>query len=312
MLVKISLKKYRNAFFCIFLISGINAVIFSGCAGNNGNADAYGNFEAEEVVIGSESTGTILRFDVEEGDKIEKGRLAVLIDTIMPQLELEQLIASKESAKARLVQLQKSIDVQEERLSVLKKEADRITSMHKEKAVSTQKFDEVTGQYRIAMKELEQMRSQKPALKAELSAVETKIKAAREKLSRCKIVAPRSGIVLQKYAERGEFTGVGKPLLKMAETNELILRAYISGSQLDDVRIGQEVTVKFDKSKDDEHQRKGVVSWVASSAEFTPKIIQTKEERVDLVYAIKVRVPNPDGRIKIGMPGEVLFQSKTH
>jgi HlyD family secretion protein len=121
------------------------------------------------------------------------------------------------------------------------------------------------------------------------------------------VKAPENGVILQKYVEKGELATPGKPLFKMAETRELILRAYISGDQLDDIRVGQKVAVKYDRNREQEHSALGTVTWISPSAEFTPKIIQTKEERVDLVYAIKVKVPNPKGKIKIGMPGEVVF-----
>jgi len=291
-----------------YIIAGFGiVVILSGCDGNTDRADAYGNFEADEVVVSSEAAGKIQWFDVEEGDVVEKEKVIALIDTTLPRIELDQLLASKSSAEARLVQLKKSVDVQKERLKVIQKEVNRVTKMFQEKALSAQKFDEITGQFKIAQKELEQMQSQALAIRAEVRVVEARINAAKEKLSRCKMVAPFSGTVLQKYAEAGEVITFGKPILKMANTNEVILRAYVSGSQLDDVQLGQEIEIGFDKEKNSDHRRKGVISWVSPSAEFTPKIIQTKEERVDLVYAIKIRVPNSDGKIKIGMPGEVFF-----
>jgi HlyD family secretion protein len=295
---------YRSS---LNLSLSIVLMVLVACNGGNGKSDAYGNFEADEVVVSAENNGVLIDFQVDEGDRLKAGQEVALIDTVLPSLNLQQLNATLSSVEARLVQLQKNIDVQEERLKVLKKEADRVTNLHNENAISSQKFDEVTGQYDIARKELEQIRSQRLALLAEQKLNKAKIAAAKEQLNRCRVAAPITGTVLQKYAEKGEFATVGKPLFKMAETNELILRAYISGSQLDDVKIGQEVTVRFDKNEKSEHETKGRVSWVSSSAEFTPKIIQTKEERVDLVYAIKVIVPNDDGKLKIGMPGEVIL-----
>lgn len=288
----------------IFLL-GI-AFLFS-CNGNESKSDAFGNFEAEEVVVSSEANGVLTEFDLEEGAILKKDQQIGFVDTIIPALELQQLRAALQGVTARMTELRRGIEVQQQRLSVLKKEYDRVTSLYENKAIPEQKYDEVAGQYHISLRELEQLRSKKQVFEAELAMNKAQIDAATEKLSRCNIIAPASGTVLQKYAESGEFTGVGKPLFKMANTHELILRAYVAGSQLDDFGIGREVTVIYDKDAGDNHQVQGVVSWVASSAEFTPKIIQTKEERVDLVYAIKVRVANPEGKIKIGMPGEVLF-----
>ncbi|WP_010661926.1 HlyD family secretion protein [Marinilabilia salmonicolor] len=298
-----SLKRNYN----IFLMTGLVTFFLLSCNGGDFLSDAYGNFEAEEVVVSSRAQGTLVQLDINEGDVLEKGVPVGLVDTVLQRLELVQLSASAKGVDARMTQLQRSIDVQTERLAVLKKEYDRVTNLHEQNAIAAQKYDEVAGQYNVALRELEQVKSQRLVLQAERAVTQSRIGAAKEQLIRCRINTPVSGTVLEKYAEQGEFTTVGKPLFKMAGMEELILRVYVSGTQLDDVTIGQEVTVKYDKDADSEHQARGVVSWVASSAEFTPKIIQTKEERVDLVYAVKVRVPNPDGRMKIGMPGEVMF-----
>ncbi len=295
---------------CAFLRKVVSLFIFSillGCNGDNNMSDAYGNFEAVEIVVSAENSGVLKEFNLNEGDKIEENQKIALIDTVMPFLNLRQLMASKQSVKAKLVQLQRTIDVKKTRLDVLNKEVVRVTNLHEDKAIPTQKYDEVTGQYDIARKELEQVRSNRLSLQAEIDHIEARIEAAEEQLRRCVVMAPKSGTVLQKYAEEGELAVPGKPLLKMAETSELILRAYVSGHQLDDFSVGDEVFVKYDKNKDSEHETRGIITWVSSTAEFTPKIIQTKEERVDLVYAIKVLVQNPEGRLKIGMPGEVVF-----
>jgi HlyD family secretion protein len=293
-------------FLFVLLSGGVFFSLFS-CNGDNSQSDAYGNFEAEEVVVSARANGALIQLDIEEGDVLDEQVCVGLIDTVLPRLELKQLKASARSVSARLVQLQRGVDVQKERLAVLKKEYDRVTSLHKKSAISTQKYDGVVGQYNIALRELEKVKSQKLVLETERSMTDTKIEVAEEQLAWCRLKSPVAGTVLQKYAEKGEFTTIGKPLFKMAEMRELILRVYVSGSQLDDVKTGQEVTVKYDQDAGSEHLTKGVVAWVAASAEFTPKIIQTKEERVDLVYAVKVRVPNPGGEMKIGMPGEVVF-----
>lgn len=293
--------------FNIFFMTGLAAFFLFSCNGNNSLSDAYGNFEAEEVVVSSRANGTIIQLNINEGDVLDEGVLVGLVDTVLPRLEMEQLLASAKGVDARITQLQRSIEVQTERLAVLKKEFDRVTNLHKQQAIPTQKYDEVAGQYNVALREMEQVKSQRLVLESEKAMTQSRIDAAKEQLIRCRINTPVAGTILEMYAEQGEFTTAGKPLFKMAGLDELTLRVYVSGSQLDNVTIGQEVTVKFDKDAESEHQTRGVVSWIASSAEFTPKIIQTKEERVDLVYAVKVKVPNPDGKMKIGMPGEIIF-----
>lgn len=286
----------------------IGALLFlASCQGNHNQSDAYGNFEADEVVVSAETQGPLQYFDAEEGTTVKSGETVALIDTVLLSIDLERALTGRRAAEAGLNQLRKSIEVQETRLKVLHREVERITNLHEDEAVSTRKYDEVTGEYDVARKELEHLRSRRKALQEEINLAGQKVEGAREKLKRCSVKAPLKGVILQKYAEKGELVTPGKPLFKMAETNELILRAYISGDQLDDVKTGQEVTVKYDRDKQSEHSTTGTVTWVSPSAEFTPKIIQTKEERVDLVYAIKVSVPNPKGEMKIGMPGEVVF-----
>lgn len=279
------------------------------CTGNTSPADAFGNFEAEEVVVSARSNGTLVQWALSEGSFLEEGQLVGRIDTVLPHLEAAQLQAGIQGVRAGLEQWKRGMELQEERLTVLQKEWERAQALHREKAISEQHFDEVSGRYQIARREWHQFKAQGKVLEAEETLSQTRWLAAREQVERCRIVAPLSGVVLQSYAERGEFAAVGKPLFKMADTRELIFRAYVSGSQLDELQVGQEVQVRYDKDENGEHEVRGTVMWIAASAEFTPKIIQTKEERVDLVYAVKIRVPNPDGRIKIGMPGEVVFSS---
>jgi HlyD family secretion protein len=280
----------------------------TGCRNRDNESDAFGNFESDEVIVSAEENGRLLQFDMDEGDRLEKGQGCGLIDTTMLVLNLKQMEASRASVNARILQLYKTLDVQKARIDLMQTEADRITRMHQEGAATAQQFDKVTGELKVAFAEREQVRSQRAALLAEEQLVMARMEAANEQLNRCHIKAPVSGIILQKYVDAGELAVTGKPLFKMAETSELTLRAYVAGSQLRQVAIGQTVTVRYDKDKEDYSEKKGVVYWVSSSAEFTPKIIQTKEERVDLVYAIKVRVPNPEGELKIGMPGEVRFK----
>ncbi len=283
-------------------------LIAAGCTNHDDESDAFGNFESDEVIVSAEENGRLLQFDMNEGDRLEKGQECGLIDTTMLVLNLKQMEASRASVNARILQLYKTLDVQKARIDLMQTEADRTTRMHQEGASTAQQFDKVTGELKVAMAEREQVRSQRAALLAEEQLVMARMEAAYEQLNRCHIKAPVSGIILQKYVDAGELAVTGKPLFKMAQISELTLRAYVAGSQLHQVAIGQKVTVRYDKDQDDYSEKEGVVSWVSSSAEFTPKIIQTKEERVDLVYAIKVRVPNPEGELKIGMPGEVRFK----
>ena len=281
-------------------------ILLAACDGHNHLSDAYGNFEATEVLVSAEESGRLLSLSANEGDVIHSGELMGVIDTTMLVLKREQLLASQYAMEVSGRQVDKTVAVQQAKMDVMQKELERVKAMMADEAVTQQRFDQVEGEFIIAQRQLSQIQAQKEQVGAEKKVLAAQIKALNEQVNRCRVVAPVGGTVLQKYAEAGEMTGAGKPLFKVADITFMMLRAYISGSQLDDVAIGQKVEVLIDKGEDDFHRLEGLVTWVAETAEFTPKIIQTKEERVDLVYAIKVRVAN-DGRLKIGMPGEVVL-----
>lgn len=283
-------------------------LFISSCSNNNKTADAYGNFESDEVVVGAEESGRLMQLTINEGDVVKIGDVVGRIDTTMLVIKRQQLQASHAALDARLNQIAKAAMVQKAQLELLQKEEKRSKELAAENAITVQKLDQIEGETRIAQRQLEQIISQTDQVKAEQKVIDVQISAIDEQISRCVIVAPVEGTVLQKYCEQGELVVVGKPLFKLADLRNMHLRAYVSGSQLSDIQIGASVTVKFDNGKNGFYETEGTVAWIASSAEFTPKIIQTKEERVDLVYAIKILVQN-NGQIKIGMPGEVVFKS---
>lgn len=297
----------KKSFIIPFMGMMVMGLLTVSCSSNNDLADAYGNFESEEVVVSAEESGRLLAFNLKEGDKYAENTEVGLIDTTMLSLKRSQLVASRAALDARSLQIAKTAAVQKSQLDLLQKELGRARELSAGKAITTQKFDQIEGETQIAQRQLEQILSQNEQVKAEKKVMEAQLQQVEEQLRRCRILVPQSGTVLQKYAEAGELTAAGKPLFKMADLENMFLRAYISGTQLAEVEIGQQVTVRFDRGTNDFYQTDGVITWVAASAEFTPKIIQTKEERVDLVYAVKVQVKN-DGRIKIGMPGEVVFK----
>ncbi len=289
----------------IFVI--MTGMIFSSCSSNNDISDAYGNFESDEVIISAEESGRLLFLSVNEGDKVALGDVVGLIDTTMLSIKRDQLMASRVSLDARLLQISKTASVQQAQLDLMKKEFSRAKELSAQEAITTQKYDQIEGETRIAQRQLEQILSQNDQIKAEQKVVDAQIASVDEQIRRCSLKVSSQGTVLQKYVEQGEMVAVGKPLFKVADMQNVYLRAYVSGSQLPDIKIDQSVTVRYDKGSEDFYETKGVIYWVAQSAEFTPKIIQTKQERVDLVYAIKVRVEN-NGQIKIGMPGEVIIK----
>jgi HlyD family secretion protein len=299
----------NRIFIQCLMATGFMLMLLGGCSGNDQLSDAYGNFEATEVLVSAEENGRLLTISADEGDVVQTGQLLGIIDSTMLVLKREQLEASQHALEVSERQADRTVAVQQAKVDLMQKELGRVKAMKDEEAVTQQRFDQAEGEFIIAQRQLAQIQVQKEQVRAEKLVLEAQINALNEQVRRCRVVAPMGGTVLQKYAEAGEMTGAGQPLFKVANIEYLLLRAYITGSQLDDVALGQQVEVLVDKGDDDYHRLEGRVTWVAQSAEFTPKIIQTKEERVDLVYAIKVRVEN-DGRLKIGMPGEVVFNGR--
>ena len=290
----------------ILFIALISIGIFA-CKTGEERSDAFGNFEADPVIVSSESSGKILELNIEKGQNIEEGILAALIDTVQIDLKLKQLDAQKEAVVARRQSIQSQISVYEEQISNLRTNEKRVENMLKDGAATQKQLDDITGQISVLERQIESTRTQYTSVNKELEVLDAQRAATRDMLDRCLVTAPGNGTVLETYVEQGELATPGKPLFKMANLDELTLKVYVSGTQLPQVKIGQEVNVLIDKSETENQTLKGKVSWVSSEAEFTPKIIQTKEERVKLVYAVKVLVKN-DGTLKIGMPGEISWQ----
>ncbi len=288
------------------ILSLISGLMIISCSLSDEESDAYGNFEATEVFISAEVPGKMIHIDVEEGETLKKNQLICLIDTIPYYLKRNQLLAQRSVALSKAEQVKISKEVLMAQKKVVDQDFDRIQKMFADKAATQKQIDDVSGQLDVLKRQLKGQDASLKSVYSEIEVIDAQLAEIEDQLSRCQVTAPSDGVVLQKIAEQGELVATGKPIIKIANINTLFLRAYISGSQLPAVKIGQEVNVIFDKDEDDNQSIKGSVSWISSSAEFTPKIIQTKEERVDLVYAIKVLVKN-DGRLKIGMPGEVKF-----
>ena len=284
----------------------ILAGLFASCGNQNNKADAYGNFEATEVVISAMAQGEILSLKIEEGDILEEGAVVGLIDTTDLYLKKRQLLKSIAAVKTRLVSIQAQIDVQEQQKANLMVDKNRIDKLYKDGAATQKQVDDIHGAIDLLNARITATLSQKQQVMAETETLEIQIEQVEEALLKCFIRNPSPGTVLTKYAEAGEVAAPGKPLYKLADLSTMKLKVYVSGDQLPHVRIGQEVEVQFDKTKTENTSVTGKVSWISSTAEFTPKTIQTKEERVNLVYAVKVLVEN-DGSLKIGMPGEVYF-----
>lgn len=279
-------------------------VAMGSCRQGNTHADAYGNFEATEYTVSALANGQLLSLDISEGDEIAAGKIAGYIDTTELVLRRVQLINQHLVVRSRLKSVYAQLQVQKQQLKNIDTDRNRITALLKENAATTKQKDDADGMYELAVKQYEVTKTQIESIENEALAVLSQVDQLNEQINKCKIINPIDGIVLTKFAESKEVVIFGKPLYKIADLSHMELKAYISGAQLGNFVIGQQVNVIIDQSKTESRTFKGMVSWVASTAEFTPKTIQTKNERVDLVYAMKVKVLN-DGTIKIGMPGEI-------
>jgi HlyD family secretion protein len=314
----ISMKSYS------VFIAILAAVLFTQCSDGANGADAYGNFETDEVLVSSESNGKLLRFSVEEGQKLEAGAAVAVVDTVQQHLQKQQLLAKVRAIKSKspdissqLAVFTQQIATSEEQLRSMEREKRRVENLLKADAATPKQLDDITSQIDVLKQQMEVIRSQQGAQKRGLSiqqnavlqeaiAVQTQIAQLDDQIRRCVVKNPLQGTVTATYAEPSEVVAFGKPLYKIAGLDKLTLRAYVSGDQLVEVKIGQQVTVLVDAPDGAYQEHSGTVQWISEEAEFTPKVIQTKKDRVNLVYAMKVEVEN-DGSLKVGMPGEVKF-----
>ncbi len=288
-----------------YLISILLILVF-GCQNEIEKSDAFGNFETEAIIVSSESAGKILLFNIEKGEKVEPETISAVIDTIQIKLQLLQIDAKKAAVSSRKQSTQSQIEVFNEKKKNLEINKSRITKMKKDGAATQKQLDDINGQVNIIDKQILSTKTQFTAISKELEVLDSQTAMLTDQLKRCSVKPPITGIILETYAKQGELTSPGKPLYKLANLDKLTLKVYVSGAQLSAVKIGQTVEVLIDKNETENQSLSGVIIWISSEAEFTPKIIQTKEERVKLVYAVKISVEN-DGTLKIGMPGEVNF-----
>jgi HlyD family secretion protein len=284
------------------IITAILTGFLSSCS-NGEKADGYGNFEATEITISSEANGKLEFLNLEEGQILEKGTVVGLVDTLQLYLNKQQLLASKETAASKSGGVWSQVSVLNQQLQTAKTEQQRIQNMFNENAATQRQLDQANSQVDVLKKQIQNVETQNSPIVNEVKSIDAKVAQIEEQIAKSKITNPIKGTVLTKYAEPGEIVSFGKPLYKIADLEEMTLRVYVSETQLPNIKIGQEVTVKID-SGEAMKDYTGTISWISASAEFTPKIIQTKEERVNLVYAVKVIVKN-DGSLKIGMPAEM-------
>ena len=293
-----------------FFVLAIAALLLAACGNSEKEYDATGTFEATETTVSAEQNGTLLTFAINEGDEIEAGSEVGLIDTTQTWLKLQQARATKEVYQSQKPDMEKQTSATRQQLAKAQAEQQRYKELVADGAAPSKMLDDATNQVQVLQRQLaaqlSSLSTNTNALSKQMAATEVQIDQLRDQLRKCHIKAPLKGTVLEKYAERGEFVAVGKPLFKMADMEQVYIRAYVTSAQLQSIRTGQQVKVFADYGDGKKQEYDGTISWISSRSEFTPKTILTDDERADLVYAVKVRVKN-DGFIKIGMYGEVKF-----
>ena len=286
------------------------ALTLAACGGGNGKFDATGTFESEEVIVSSEAMGKLVQFDVEEGAQLKQSQVVGVIDTLQLFLKKKQLEASVKAVLSKQPDVAMQLAALLEQIKTAETEKKRVENLVQANAATTKQLDDINAQLEVLNKQYSATKSSltitRQGLQSETFPLQIQIEQINDQLNKSRIVNPVDGVVLTRYAKQNEVTTNGKALYKIADLSEMTLRAYVNGDQLGQIKLGQKVKVFVDKGEGEQKEMSGEIYWVASKAEFTPKTIQTKDERANLVYAIKVKVKN-DGYLKIGMYGEVKF-----
>lgn len=295
----------------IIITVGAIALLFPSCDRNKFKHDASGTFEATEIIISAEASGKIEELNIVEGDRLTKGQYLGYIDTIQLYLKKLQLQKTTKAVSVKRPDISIQVASVKEQISQAEIEKRRVENLLKDGAATQKQLDDVNLQLAVLQKslraQLNSLTTSVNSLDEESSVYEIQVAQIEDQLQKSRIVNPVEGTVLNKYAEAKEMATPGKPLYKIADTKHLFLRAYVISEQLNSIKIGQEVTVFINAPDDTQKSYKGTVSWISPKAEFTPKTIQTQDERQNLVYAVKITVENTDDMIKIGMYGDVDF-----
>lgn len=292
----------------IIMVAGL--AMLASCGSNEKEFDATGTFEATEVTVAAEQNGVLMKFDVNEGDELALGKEVGLIDTTQIWLKIKQAGATKEVYQSQKPDMEAQIAATRQQLAKAKQDQQRYKELVADGAAPCKMLDDATNQVHVLQKQLDaqisSLSTQLSTLNSQLSTVDVQVSQLMDQLQKCHIAAPIKGTVLEKYVEKGEFVAIGKPLFKMADTEQMFIRAYVTSAQLQNIKVGQKAKVFADYGDGQKKEYEGIVSWISSRSEFTPKTILTDDERADLVYALKVAIIN-DSYVKIGMYGEVKF-----
>jgi len=292
------------------MIMAAGLAMLAGCGNKEKEYDATGVFEATETTVAAEQSGALMSFDVSEGDVLPFGKEVGLIDTTQLWLKIQQARATKGVYQSQKPDMEAQIAATRQQLAKAKQDQQRYKELVADGAAPSKMLDDANSQVQVLQKQLDAqistLSTQLSTLDSQLSTVDVQESQLQDQLRKCHITTPTTGTVLEKYVERGEFVAVGKPLFKIADTQRMFIRAYVTSAQLKNIKVGQKAKVYADYGDGQKKEYDGTVSWISGKSEFTPKTILTDDERADLVYALKVAIKN-DGYVKIGMYGEVKF-----
>lgn len=288
------------------LLTSIIALVLTStaCNKNDDLADAYGSFEVDEILISAQMPGELTYFSIEEGAFLEEGMVVAMVDTIELYLMKLEVLANQQSISTQSDNIYAQINVLKDELSNLEREQKRVKNLKEAGAATSKQLDDIEGNIMVVKSRIQSVRTQNASILGQIEALDSRKAQIDEKIRKSIVVNPIDGIVLSKLAEANEYTAPGKPLYKIANIDVLDIRVFISGDQMSEIELGGVYTIKIDGLDGSMIDYEGLVTWISSEAEFSPKTIQTKKDRVDLVYAVKLSVKN-DGKIKIGMPGEL-------
>ena len=293
----------------IFILAGA-ALMLCACGNKEKEYDATGTFEATEVTVFAEQSGALLTFNANEGENVSQGQEIGVVDTTQLWLKIQQLGASKRVFQSQKPDMAKQVAATRQQLVKAQQEQRRYKELVADGAAPSKMLDDATSQVQVLQRQLEAqvsaLNTQTSTLNSPMAATDVQVRQLYDQLAKCHVYAPISATVLEKYVERGEFVTTGKPLLKLADTDNMFIRAYVTSAQLKGIKVGQKAKVFADYGDGQKKEYEGVVSWISSRSEFTPKTILTDDDRADLVYAVKIAIKN-DGYAKIGMYGEVKF-----
>jgi HlyD family secretion protein len=269
--------------------------------------DAYGNFEADEVSVSAQASGQLTSFTPVEGSMLRAGEVVGVVDTTQLALERAQLVAQQQATAARVAEAGKQVEVYQAQLGIALRTYERMQRLFEEKAATAQQLDQAERDYRTLVAQIGAAKAQQQSVSRDATSSGARVAQINDQIAKSKVINPESGTVLATYVKTGEVVQSGEPLYKIADVDTLILRAYITEKQLSAVKLGQQVQVHIDQGGGKLLSVPGTVRWISTKAEFTPTPVQTRDERADLVYAMKVYVPNPKGALKIGMPADLTL-----